>query len=211
MLAEAAWEHAERLETHADLYSPGVRMRLEMGRYVLAEDYVRGMRIREALAREVDKALEGRDALLLPTMALPAPLIGAATVEVDGVTQPVRAAMLKLTQLFNMTGHPAIALPAGDGADGLPRSLQLVGSPRPYRAPAGSRDRDRASDRHRTGIGRRRHRVNVRPILADVWLSRRDGLVHGWRMSDHVRRTRYIRYRRLFDHAQDRARVLPVD
>jgi len=85
------------------------------------------MRIREALAREVDKALEGRDALLLPTMALPAPLIGAPTVEVDGVTQPVRAAMLKLTQLFNMTGHPAIALPAGDGADGLPRSLQLVG------------------------------------------------------------------------------------
>ena len=127
VLAEAAWEHAERLETHADLYSPGVRMRLEMGRYVLAEDYVRGMRIREALAREVDKALEGRDALLLPTMALPAPLIGAATVEVDGVTQPVRAAMLKLTQLFNMTGHPAIAIPAGDGADGLPRSLQLVG------------------------------------------------------------------------------------
>jgi aspartyl-tRNA(Asn)/glutamyl-tRNA(Gln) amidotransferase subunit A len=60
-------------------------------------------------------------------MAVPAPLLGAATVEVDGVTQPVRAAMLKLTQLFNMTGHPAIAIPMGDGKDGLPRSLQLVG------------------------------------------------------------------------------------
>jgi amidase len=35
--------------------------------------------------------------------------------------------MLKLTQLFNMTGHPAIALPAGTGTDGLPRSIQLVG------------------------------------------------------------------------------------
>jgi Asp-tRNA(Asn)/Glu-tRNA(Gln) amidotransferase A subunit family amidase len=35
--------------------------------------------------------------------------------------------MLKLTQLFNLTGHPAIALPAGDGPDGLPRGLQLVG------------------------------------------------------------------------------------
>ncbi len=127
VLPEAAWQHARLLETHADLYSPNVRMRLEMGRYVLAEDYVRAMRIREVLTREVDKALEGRDALLLPTMALPAPLIGAATVEVDGVTQPVRAAMLKLTQLFNMTGHPAIALPLGNGADGLPRSLQLIG------------------------------------------------------------------------------------
>jgi Asp-tRNA(Asn)/Glu-tRNA(Gln) amidotransferase A subunit family amidase len=35
--------------------------------------------------------------------------------------------MLRLTQLFNITGHPAIALPCGAGADGLPRSVQLVG------------------------------------------------------------------------------------
>ena len=35
--------------------------------------------------------------------------------------------MLKLTQLFNITGHPAIALPAGVADDGLPRGLQLVG------------------------------------------------------------------------------------
>ena len=35
--------------------------------------------------------------------------------------------MLRLTQLFNVTGHPAIAMPAGRGRDGLPRALQLVG------------------------------------------------------------------------------------
>jgi Asp-tRNA(Asn)/Glu-tRNA(Gln) amidotransferase A subunit family amidase len=35
--------------------------------------------------------------------------------------------MLRLTQLFDITGHPAIALPCGTGGDGLPRSLQLVG------------------------------------------------------------------------------------
>jgi len=37
----------------------------------------------------------------------------------------VRAAMLRLTQLFNITGHPAITLPVQ--TDGLPVGLQLVG------------------------------------------------------------------------------------
>ena len=89
-----------------------------MGRYILAEDYVRAMCLRAALTRDVDRALQGCDALLLPTLPIPAPPLGAATVDVDGRTQPVRAAMLRLTQLFNMTGHPAIALPAGRRAMG---------------------------------------------------------------------------------------------
>lgn len=127
VLPEASCFHAPLLEAFADRYSPGVRLRLEMGSYVLAEDYVRAMRLREVLRAEVDRALEGCDALLLPALAIPAATIGATTVEVDGSTQPVRAAMLRLTQLFNMTGHPAMALPAGDGPDGLPRGIQLVG------------------------------------------------------------------------------------
>ena len=35
--------------------------------------------------------------------------------------------MLRLTQLFNITGHPAIALPASHDVDDFPRGLQLVG------------------------------------------------------------------------------------
>jgi aspartyl-tRNA(Asn)/glutamyl-tRNA(Gln) amidotransferase subunit A len=127
VLPEAAAWHAPLLDAHPDLYSPGVRLRLEMGRYVLAEDYVRAMRLRDALTAAVDRALDGCDALLLPALAIPAPVIGTASVAVGTAVQPVRAAMLKLTQLFNITGHPAIAMPAGDGRDGLPRSLQLVG------------------------------------------------------------------------------------
>ena len=127
VLPEAAWFHASLLDRYADHYQPGVRLRLEMGRYVLAEDYVRAMRLRETLISDVDGALASCDALLLPGLAIPAPPIGAASVEVGTFKEPVRAAMLRLTQLFNITGHPAIVLPAEDGADRLPRSIQLVG------------------------------------------------------------------------------------
>lgn len=127
VLAEAARYHAPLLARYADRYSPGVRLRLEMGGYVLAEDYVRAMELRRTLTAQVDLALAGCDALLLPALAIPAPPLGAASVDVDGTPEPVRAAMLRLTQLFNLTGHPAIALPAGKTPEGLPVGMQLVG------------------------------------------------------------------------------------
>src|SRR5262245_12128737 len=127
VLPEASWYHAALLERYADKYSPAVRLRLEMGRYVLAEDYVRAMHARASLRHAVDRALERTDALMLPALPIPAPPIGASTVDVGGAPEPVRAIMLRLTQLFNITGHPAIALPMGRGRDGLPRGLQLVG------------------------------------------------------------------------------------
>ena len=127
VLPEASWYHAPLLEAHAEKYSPAVRLRLEMGRYVLAEDYLRAMHARTVLRQAVDRALEGLDALLLPALAIGAPPLGAGSVTIDGRAQPVRALMLRLTQLFNITGHPAIALPCGRGPDGLPRGVQLVG------------------------------------------------------------------------------------
>ena len=127
VLAEASEFHAPLLASHADRYSPNVRLRLEMGRYLLAEDYVRAMRLRERLTAAVDAALDGCDALLLPALAIPAPVLGESTVAIDGGQEPVRAIMLRLTQLFNLTGHPAIALPAGGEGSGLPVGVQLVG------------------------------------------------------------------------------------
>ena len=127
VLPEASRFHARSLERYPLLYSPGVRVRLEMGRYLLAEDYVRAMRLREALTAEVDRALDGCDVLLLPTLPIPAPPLGASTVDVNGTPEPIRAAMLRLTQLFNITGHPSLALPAPHEVDALPRSVQIVG------------------------------------------------------------------------------------
>jgi aspartyl-tRNA(Asn)/glutamyl-tRNA(Gln) amidotransferase subunit A len=130
VLPEASCYHAGGLTDCPDKYSPSVRLRLEMGRYILAEDYIRALRLREALGRAVDRALDDCDVLLLPSLPIPAPPVGATTVDVDGLQAPVRATMLRQTQLFNLTGHPAIALPAGSGPEGLPRGVQLVGQRR---------------------------------------------------------------------------------
>lgn len=127
VLADAAAYHAATLERMPERYTAPVRLRLEMGRYVLAEDYVRALEGREILRREVDSALAGHAALALPTLPIPAPPIGAASVQVGSVTEPVRNLMLRLTQLFNVTEHPAIAVPAGRTSAGLPCSVQLVG------------------------------------------------------------------------------------
>ena len=126
-LPEASAYHASALERTPDAYSPGVRLRLEMGRYVLAEDYVRALQGREVLRREVDAALENLDALVLPTLPIPSPTLGAASVRIGGRSEPVRNVMLRLTQLFNLTGHPAISIPCGLTRNGMPCGLQLVG------------------------------------------------------------------------------------
>ena len=127
VLGDAAAYHATTLETMPEKYTAPVRIRLEMGRYVRAEDYVRALAGRERLTCEVDAALAQHDALILPTLPIPAPTIGADTVQIGGSAEPVRNLMLRLTQPFNVTGHPAISMPSGQTADGLPCAVQLVG------------------------------------------------------------------------------------
>jgi aspartyl-tRNA(Asn)/glutamyl-tRNA(Gln) amidotransferase subunit A len=127
VLAEAAAYHAATLEAMPDRYTSQVRLRLEIGRHVMGEDYVRALKGRELLRQEVDAALAGHDALLLPTLPIPAPPLGATSIRVGAAEEPVRNLMLRLTQLFNLTGHPAISLPCGRTSSGLPCGLQLVG------------------------------------------------------------------------------------
>ncbi len=126
-IADASAYHAATLERMPERYTPNVRLRLEMGRYVTGEDYVRALAGREVLRREVDAALAGHDAIAVPTLPIPPPLLGEAMIKVGATEEPVRNLMLRLTSPFNITGHPAIALPCGTTSSGLPCSVQLVG------------------------------------------------------------------------------------
>ncbi len=126
-LAEAAHIHAATLESRPGDYTPPVRLRLEMSRYVLAEDYLRAQAGRDVLRAEVDAALSARQALLLPALPIVAPRLGEAVVPIGGRTESIRNLTLRLTQLFNLTGHPAISLPCTPDDGGLPVGAQLVG------------------------------------------------------------------------------------
>jgi len=128
VLPEAAAWHAPYIDSHAEGYLPSVRDRILSGRAISPGEIENAHMMRAQLAREVNALLADGDALVLPTLPILAPPIGASTVTPDpreGTSLTVRAAMLKHTQLFNLTGHPAISLPIATA--GLPVGLQLVG------------------------------------------------------------------------------------
>jgi aspartyl-tRNA(Asn)/glutamyl-tRNA(Gln) amidotransferase subunit A len=125
---EAFRQHKQTLEAMPEKYTPAVRRRLELGRTIPEEEFVQALDMQAVLRDEVNAALADCDALVLPTLPIPAPQIGADTVRVGHVDESVRALTLRNTQLFNLTGHPAISLPCGKTRDGMPVGLQLVGS-----------------------------------------------------------------------------------
>jgi aspartyl-tRNA(Asn)/glutamyl-tRNA(Gln) amidotransferase subunit A len=126
-LAEGAAYHAKTLERCPELYDPSVRLRVEQGRYILAEDYLRALAGCGVIREEVSAALADVEALILPGSAIAAPRLDQETITIDGEELPVRGLMLRLSQPFNLSGHPALVMPCGTTKEHLPVSLQLVG------------------------------------------------------------------------------------
>jgi aspartyl-tRNA(Asn)/glutamyl-tRNA(Gln) amidotransferase subunit A len=126
VLAEGAHWHAPHLDARADRYSPAVRTRFLDGLRVTAVEFLAAQAHRASLSSTVEAMAAGHDALVLPTLPVVAPPLGSTTLNIGGTSVDVRAAMLKHTQLFNLTGHPAISIPLP--VAGLPVGLQLVGA-----------------------------------------------------------------------------------
>jgi aspartyl-tRNA(Asn)/glutamyl-tRNA(Gln) amidotransferase subunit A len=128
VLPEAAAWHGRWLDDRRDRYTPVVGARLMHGRTIAAVDYLQARAFCERLRAAVDRILAAADALVLPTLPIVAPLLGVTDItiapEVSSEPTSVRAATLRQTQPFNMTGHPAISLPIE--TRGLPVGLQIV-------------------------------------------------------------------------------------
>jgi aspartyl-tRNA(Asn)/glutamyl-tRNA(Gln) amidotransferase subunit A len=132
VLAEAAEVHARLLaETGKDGYSRAMLAMIRIGRSALAGEYLAGLRYRGRFLAEVEGLLAGRDALLLPTLPCPAPLVSERTVTVAGTRVGVQAALTRLPGPFNCSGGPVLSLPAGLVR---PTGAPLRGSPDPSRS-----------------------------------------------------------------------------
>lgn len=118
-------------ETLGDRMSESLRRWMAEGRRVSALDVQSAMEGRTTLYRHVEGWLARFDFLATPTLSRPAVPIDhdpAGEVFVDGVLAGgLREGWYPYTHPFNLTGHPAVTVPAGWTKAGLPVGLQLVG------------------------------------------------------------------------------------
>ena len=117
---EAAAANRKLIEGREGDLQPTVRRLLENGAAVRVVDYIEALLRRRELCSEYAAALAGFDALFCPTVPTAAP-VSAAVGEAELV------GMTRFTSLFNVVGAPAVAVPAGLNALGLPLSIQIAG------------------------------------------------------------------------------------
>ena len=128
-LAEALHVHeaAGYFPARASEYGEEVRQRIESGARVPAHRYLAGFDVRKRLLAEFDAAFHDVDAIVAPTLPVPAPLIGADTVHIEGDEIGARSAIVGHCRPANLTGLPAISIPCGFTHAGLPVGLQFIG------------------------------------------------------------------------------------
>ena len=125
--AESTSIHEEWLVQYGDDYGDNVRGRLQMGAAVTAVDYIKAQRVKTLVQQEFGRALEEFDVLASPTCPIPAHGINDDPTVPAGRAFEGQGMMTLYTRPFDVSGQPAITVPCGFNAEGLPVGLQLVG------------------------------------------------------------------------------------
>lgn len=132
-MADSVVTHEPYLAAHRQDYGPTVLYRTLAGQFVLGRDYAKALKVQRLIKEEYARVLQEVDFLATPSSPVAAWRIDTETVTLGGQTYPLRgpgAGMTaRCTSPSNATGLPAMSVPCGFTAAGLPIGLQLIGRP----------------------------------------------------------------------------------
>ena len=125
LAAEAYAVHCEYLASKRELYDPRVANRILHGREQSAAEYLELIHARDALQRRVDERLAEYDAVLLPTVAIIAPLL--QELQSDEAYLRINQLVLRNTAVANFLDRCAVSVPIQEPGE-APVGLMLIGA-----------------------------------------------------------------------------------
>jgi aspartyl-tRNA(Asn)/glutamyl-tRNA(Gln) amidotransferase subunit A len=121
--------HRKLFTQDPDAFDFEVRERMEWSLTIPLDDYVRALRERELMIREIDDFMREFDAMVSPSIPIAAPPIDTRLADLNGRKVPYKNRHRPFLSPHNLTGFPAVCLPMGFNARGLPISIQIASRP----------------------------------------------------------------------------------